>query len=305
VKPPLHQRAVKTIVYIGSGILILGALLDSLANALALLTPLIAIIGTACIVFFWLLITLILHRHPVSWVMGNQQVRLRKLGIKPMAVAVGMILLLWTPSGVMLFQKCFLPLSPSQELHGRATVEFKSSPKPPEIPERPKTLHDYFLSDFNRTSDFISLASIIQGVNLSLQNDGTKKTVKVEVETRLHMDFDARAEFLLFYIPSTDATYSICEHIARELYKKALDQLKNGILMEAKSLPSARGVNISELKFTGGVFIYHEYPLFESNKDTLIPLFKTNGLSPEFRGSDYVNLRNKPPSSPLSAPSPK
>ena len=87
----LHQRASKIVMYILGVFLALGALLDSLANALALFTPLIVSIGTACIVFFWLLITLILHRHPISWVMGSQLVRLRGLGIKPMAFAIGMI----------------------------------------------------------------------------------------------------------------------------------------------------------------------------------------------------------------------
>jgi hypothetical protein len=50
VKPTLPQRASKIVIYVLGGFLALGALLDSVANAISLLTPLVASIGTACIV---------------------------------------------------------------------------------------------------------------------------------------------------------------------------------------------------------------------------------------------------------------
>ena len=168
-----------------------------------------------------------------------------------------------------------------------ALVALQRVSKPPETPERPKTLHDHFLSDFNR------LFNSRQSLDISLIKSGeTINTVKIEAQ--LHSDFEAKAEFLSFYIPSTDSTYGICEYIAKELYKKALTNLKSGVAIEAKSLPNERGVNMNELKFTGGVFIYHEYPLFESKKDMLITLFKANGLSPQFRGLDHKDFRNNP-----------
>ena len=111
MKPRLHQRAIKIVMYILGGILALGTLLDSLANALSLLTPLIAGIGTALIVLVWLLTTIILRRHPVTWVVGNQEARLRKLGIQPLGFMVGIIVLLWVPSGLTLFQ--ILPPPPN------------------------------------------------------------------------------------------------------------------------------------------------------------------------------------------------
>jgi hypothetical protein len=51
MKPPLYQRAIEIIKYILAGILTVGAVLDSFANAISLLTPLIAGIGTVSI--FW------------------------------------------------------------------------------------------------------------------------------------------------------------------------------------------------------------------------------------------------------------
>jgi hypothetical protein len=104
MKPPLHQRAIKTVMYILAGFLGLGSLLDSLANAISLLTPLVASIGTACIVLVWVLAYLILPSHPLPWVFGNQQMPVKKPGIQPTAFAVGMVLLLWMPSVITQWQ---------------------------------------------------------------------------------------------------------------------------------------------------------------------------------------------------------
>jgi tetratricopeptide (TPR) repeat protein len=91
-------------MYILVGFLALGAMLDSVANAISLMTPLVAGLGTACIVLLWVLARLILPSHPLPWVVGNQRVRVQKLGIQSAAYAVGMVLLLWMPSVITRFQ---------------------------------------------------------------------------------------------------------------------------------------------------------------------------------------------------------
>lgn len=91
-------------MWILGGFLALGAVLDSVANAISLLTPLVASIGTACIVLVWVLAHIILPSHPLSWVVGTQRVRVTKLGVQPTAFAVGMILLLWMPSVIAQWQ---------------------------------------------------------------------------------------------------------------------------------------------------------------------------------------------------------
>jgi tetratricopeptide (TPR) repeat protein len=85
-------------MYILSGFLALGSFLDGVANAISLLTPLVASIGTACIVLVCFLMYIILPRYPLPRIFGNQLIRVRKPGIQPMAFAVGMVLLLWLPS---------------------------------------------------------------------------------------------------------------------------------------------------------------------------------------------------------------
>jgi hypothetical protein len=91
-------------MYTLGGFLALGAVLDSVANAISLLTPLVASIGTACIVLLWLLARIILPSHPLPWMFGNQSLPVRKLGIQPTAFVVGMVLLLWMPSVITRWQ---------------------------------------------------------------------------------------------------------------------------------------------------------------------------------------------------------
>jgi hypothetical protein len=130
VKPPLHQRASKIVLYILGGFLGLGALLDSVANAISLLTPLVASIGTACIVLVWFLAYIILPSHPIPWVFGNQRMRVKKPGMQPTAFAVGMVILLWTPSIVTQWR----PPPPPAEDKINTIQEFKRQQQPP-IPQ--------------------------------------------------------------------------------------------------------------------------------------------------------------------------
>jgi len=85
-------------LYALAGLLGLGALLDSIQNAISLLTPLIAAIATIVVVLSWAVISLILRVHPITWVAEQQQIRIRRLGIRSIAFALGMIALLWLPT---------------------------------------------------------------------------------------------------------------------------------------------------------------------------------------------------------------
>jgi hypothetical protein len=91
-------------MYVLGGFLALGTFLDSVANAISLLTPLVAGIGTACIVLLWLLARFLLPLYPLPWVVGKQRILVRKPGIQPTAFALGMVLLLWMPSVITQWQ---------------------------------------------------------------------------------------------------------------------------------------------------------------------------------------------------------
>ena len=122
MQPPLPQRASKIAMYILGGFLALGAFLDSVANAISLLTPLVASIGTVCIVLVWVLAYICLPSHPLHWVFGNQRMRVKKPGIQPTAFAAGMVILLWIPSVVTQWR----PPPPSAEVQAIVTELVKA-----------------------------------------------------------------------------------------------------------------------------------------------------------------------------------
>lgn len=111
--------------------------------------------------------------------------------------------------------------------------------------------------------------------------DGSQTTVK----SKLYLDFESQTEFVGFYIPSVPETFDICIHLA-EHYKTALE-LKKKVMVESSSI-GLQPVNTSELKFSGRVFIYHEYPLLEAQKRELFAQYKKHDLSPQFRGIGYL-----------------
>ena len=84
-------------MYVLGGVLILGEVLGDLNDAISLVTPVVAGTGTACIVLLWLLARFLLPLYPLPWVVGEQRILVRKLGILPTSFAAGMVLLLWTP----------------------------------------------------------------------------------------------------------------------------------------------------------------------------------------------------------------
>jgi hypothetical protein len=137
VQLPPHQRVIKIIRYTLWGFVALGAVLDSVANAISLLTPLVASIGTACILLLWLLACIILPSHPLPWVFGNQLLPVRKLGIQPTAFAVGMVLLLWMPTVITRLQE-----------HARPTKELPDVALRFVYPKSPALILDFTTGQF-------------------------------------------------------------------------------------------------------------------------------------------------------------
>lgn len=152
-----------------------------------------------------------------------------------------------------------------------------------QIPATPETLHDFFKTDFN------NLLKASQSFKLVLKD---KDKESINFEAQIYADFDSQSIFLGFYIPQSSHTYKICE--ALRDYKNILAELQTKqVAVEARS-QGDRPVELKDLKFSGRVFVYHEYPLFASQIDELTALYKSNNLFPQFRGVDYVYARKNP-----------
>ena len=174
--------------------------------------------------------------------------------------AIGLTVLIWV---------CALFLIKSTKLEPETALKEEKPKKEKEL-----TLLYLFENDFNNL--------LRAGEDRILED---KKDNKFTIKSKLYLDFEAQNEFVGFFIPNTPETFNICVHLA-EWYKTALE-LKNKALVEMSG-PGVQPVNSSELKFSGRVFIYHEYPIFKAQKRELFGIYEKHGLGIQFRGPDYL-----------------
>lgn len=113
----------------------------------------------------------------------------------------------------------------------------------------------------------------------------SKDGTEVTINSKVYFDFETHSKFVGFYIPSTPITFDICVHLS-DFYKTALER-GDGNLVEW-SQPGLQPVTNRELKFSGRVFIYHQYPLLAAEKRKLHSLYESRKLSLKLRGHEYV-----------------
>ena len=117
-----------------------------------------------------------------------------------------------------------------------------------------------------------------------------KDNTEVRIKVRTFFDFEAQNKFIAFYIPPNPNTFDLCMSLVDE-YKNIFTS-DEAIKVET-SHPGLQPVSKSDLKFSGRVFIYHEYHLFEAQKRKIFDLYKEKGLSVQFRGTDYLWMRKQ------------
>jgi hypothetical protein len=91
------QRFLYALGAVITGFLLLGALLDSIANALAVVSWPITLGGTAALLTGGALVQLVLRKRGLTWSIAGQQHTIRGLGPAVIGGVVGMFILLWVP----------------------------------------------------------------------------------------------------------------------------------------------------------------------------------------------------------------
>lgn len=99
-----YQKAAMIVWWLILGVLALGAFLDSIANAVSLITMPIAIVGTIIALAAWGLLETVLATRGILWVKSGVKLRYIGLGSKTRAMFSGAILLLWVPTLVGVIQ---------------------------------------------------------------------------------------------------------------------------------------------------------------------------------------------------------
>jgi hypothetical protein len=95
---PIHQRIVVFIGIIIVGLLTLGQLLDAVANAFAIVSSTVAVIGTVLLLLFLGAAQLWIKIKSPTWLVGNTPVKLKSLNVWWILTIAGMIILLWIPT---------------------------------------------------------------------------------------------------------------------------------------------------------------------------------------------------------------
>lgn len=151
----------------------------------------------------------------------------------------------------------------------------------------PRTLHEWFRQDFKNYLCNSTYRTFYK--QETRPPFAIKDSTKVDAE--LCEDFDARTAFLLFYIYDTPMTYDVCTFIARHCHNIFLDLRDKHVSVET-SLPGSKPIDSSQLSFSPTIYIYNEYPLFESQKEQLEHLYKSLGLTLYIRDTYYMDARN-------------
>jgi len=92
---PAWQLRLRWASFILAGMIALGVFLDAINNVLSLVTPRIACIGSAIIVFAWIVVGYVLKKFDVRWVtQDDQKSRILRLGDRIKGGLIGFIILL-------------------------------------------------------------------------------------------------------------------------------------------------------------------------------------------------------------------
>lgn len=142
------------------------------------------------------------------------------------------------------------------------------------------SLHEYFIKDGsqNLTTHQVWPLENAQGHKLG------------ELVARLHLDFEANAKFISFFIPELRDVVcpeAMALNKVPEILKwpETQTQLQMGIGAERK--------DAKELRFTGQIYLYSERPVPDPLEARMVAEAKEFGHHLTFRSVTYMNDRNK------------
>ncbi len=145
-----------------------------------------------------------------------------------------------------------------------------------------KSLHDLFLNDFNKTH-------MIGDYHLT-KNDKVVYSVKYNIWG----DFESKTLFFSIFLPESDYTFEACRFlipIYREILNGDIRSLMKAMIHQT---PGSKPESWDELSFSGRIYLYHETHLLPDRIDTLTEEYNNSDLHPQFRGRDYLIMKNSP-----------
>jgi len=147
------------------------------------------------------------------------------------------------------------------------------------VEARPKTLMEYFKSDFpNTLKAFVDISINVKGITHS------------NILMQAYWDFESHSSFVGYFIPMSGDTPRIATALS-DFPEKTLEHFKNQLEVESHNPGDNQGTAMRGLTFTKAVYIYHEQSLDIQQIAALDNLYKNKGLSLLLRGSSYSSTR--------------
>jgi hypothetical protein len=111
--------------------------------------------------------------------------------------------------------------------------------------------------------------------------------VSVQIKSALYFDFSSGTKFLGFYIPHLERDFDGLYTVLAENSVKLGDELVKSLLVIAR-FPGENSEALSDLTYSGKVYLYHEDVLTYHQMARVEDIFKQNGLNGILRGPDFL-----------------
>jgi len=144
------------------------------------------------------------------------------------------------------------------------------------------TLESLFQSDFPNVPKYSFKRSLTGRATNDVRN----------VTLQVYVDYDAKADYVGFFVPHAKAanggelTVALCKWLATDGVKLALNDMNSRIT--ADQTYQGQRTRLSDLTFSGRVFIYTDEVLTMDQIVELRKAYKDDGLLLEVRGIDYL-----------------
>jgi len=108
----------------------------------------------------------------------------------------------------------------------------------------------------------------------------------------MYYDFEARAKFLSFFIPSSLNFYDACKDVAQNT-EQIIKDAETGVEVQGGRLGELGMTNGRDISFSGRVYIYHEMPMTTTEVYELLTIAKQHKLDLMFRSYEYIRGRER------------
>lgn len=142
------------------------------------------------------------------------------------------------------------------------------------------TLKEYFDTDFTR------VLNVAQPLTVASRSGDDP----VQVQARVHFDFDSNTKYVSCFVPETPDPLSVSVALLKDI--KQILSIADGAIVQIGFPGGEEARDSRDLRFSGRVFLYTEHRIPSDKAAQLSAEAKGNGLSVQIRGPEYAATRS-------------